>query len=158
MKRLSDLGEWLDFRSLKAVNRPVQSLILLYPGTAWCVGKHFPSSLGFHLQLRIYGGVLRSMKAKSSCNEERGSGVRQDLEQVLVTAKWCWGCWLLLPLDSQPFLEILVLLTQWEVLLIYQSNQFPVFKSFVSSLVLRTCYDCKQRLRSVFSKLPWLWK
>lgn len=42
MKRLSDLGEWLDFRSLKAVNRPVQSFILLYPETALCAWKVLP--------------------------------------------------------------------------------------------------------------------
>lgn len=68
IKRLSDLGEWLDFRSLKAVNRPVQSLIPLYPGTARCAWKALPIlPLGFHLQLKIYGGVFQ---AKSSCNKE----------------------------------------------------------------------------------------
>lgn len=123
------------------------------------LGKHFPSSLGFHLQLKISGGAFRqSLLAIKSKWGRQGGGVRQDLYQVLVTAKWCWRCWLPLPLERQPFLEILVLLTQSEVLLIDPSNQFPVFKSFVSSLVLRTCYDCKQRLRSVFSRLPWLWK
>lgn len=54
------------------------------------LGKHFPSSLGFHLQLKIYGGVFRqSLLAIKSEWERQGGGVRQDLEQVLVTAKWC---------------------------------------------------------------------
>lgn len=45
MKRLSDLGKWLDFRSLRAGYTPVQSLIPSYPGTAQrqlCIWKAFP--------------------------------------------------------------------------------------------------------------------
>ena len=46
MKSLSDLGEWLDFRSLKVVNRPVQSLILLYPGRVLLTALRHEESRG----------------------------------------------------------------------------------------------------------------